>query len=56
MVLQQNQIFANEINFTPKKGSTYYKGTTKTVTVVTDVSGSTVRVHKINIHRWNAGS
>ena len=38
-----DQIFANEINFTPKKGSTYYKGTTKTVTVVTDVSGSTVK-------------
>ena len=42
-----DQIFANEINFTPKKGSTYYKGTTKTVTVVTDVSGSTVKSTKL---------
>ena len=42
-----DQIFANEINFTPKKGSTYYKGTTKTVTVVTDVRGSTVKSTKL---------
>ncbi len=42
-----DQIYANEINFTPKKGSTYYKGTTKTVTVVTDVSGSTVKSTKL---------
>jgi hypothetical protein len=45
--ISTDQISANEINFTPKKGSTYYKGTTKTVTVVTDVSGSTVKSTKL---------
>lgn len=45
--ISTDQIFANEINFTPKKGSTYYKGTTKTVTAVTDVSGSTVKFTKL---------
>lgn len=42
-----DQISVNEVNFTPKRGSTYYKDATRTVTVVTDVSGSTVNYTKL---------
>ena len=45
--ISTGEVAASKIDFHPKSGDSYYKGTSKTITVVTDVSGSTIKTTKL---------
>ena len=45
--ISTGEVSASKIDFHPKSGDSYYKGTSKTITVVTDVSGSTIKTTKL---------